>query len=88
MLVNNSCLVLRDRLLIALLQSLVIPFKVSLFVIVKANDVGFVSLRWSITPLDSASVYRSCIRSIHSATIVLLLLAVSLRLSLGTTIVV
>ncbi len=60
----------------------------SLFIAVKANDVGFVSLRWSITPLDSASVHRSCVRSIRSATIMSLLLAIGLRLSLGTTIVI
>ncbi len=88
MLVNGSCLVLRDRLLIALLRGLAILFKVSLFVIVEADDVGFVSLRWSIALLDSASVHRSYVRSIRSATIMSLLLAISLRLSLGTTIVV
>ncbi len=60
----------------------------SLFVAVKVDDVGFVSLRWSIALLDSASVYRSCVRSIRSATIVSLLLAIGLRLSLDITVVI
>ncbi len=58
------------------------------FITIEADSVGLVSLHRSVTPLDSASVYKSCIRSIHSATIMSLLLAISLRLSLGTTIVV
>ena len=45
MLVNNSCLVLRDRLLIALLWGSAILFEVSFFVVVEADDVGFISLR-------------------------------------------
>ncbi len=88
MLVNSSRLVLRDQLPIALLRGLAILFKVSLFIIVKANDVSFVSLRWSIALLDSASVYRSYVRSIRSAAIMSLLLAISLRLSLGTTVII
>ena len=87
-LVNSSRLVLRDRLLIALLRSSAIPFKVSLLIIVEVNDISFILLHWSIALLDSANVYRSCIRSIHSATIMSLLLTISLRLGLGTTIIV
>ncbi len=44
MLFDSSYLVLRDRLLIALLQGSTVPFKVSLLIVVEANNVSLAPL--------------------------------------------
>ncbi len=44
MLIDSSCFVLQDWLLIALLQGLAVSLKVSLLIAVKADDVKLVSL--------------------------------------------